>query len=223
MRGDNGQDEGNGDEVQVGGVGPDAGVVLTLTPNDLRSAAVTATARHARAHWTTVSAIYFRVATERLHEQYGYAKPAAWAEEELGVTPSSFHEGVKMWRMVTAAIPKVAVVEWGKLSHARAALLRPVLSLGGDAREWFDLAMEAASTEDLRIAVDRKLSREVWREFSVMLPESTHELAESAMLAALHKLLPEGADETLVRERAIRHRCFEVILNAFTQPGGGGK
>jgi hypothetical protein len=193
--------------------------LLHLPPDELHHYAVNA-AIHAEATipWAELCIILGRIEDEGIWATYGYASARAWAEDELGVPPRDFVTLSQLWRTWQEIQHAVSLDSWGQLSKAKALLVRKVLALGADPKEWVDKA-NALSVAQLRLEVEKRLGKEAWVTFKVALPEELNQLAEAALVMALPAALPDepSPDPEKTKDRAIRHRCFELILIQYVE------
>jgi len=194
--------------------------LLKVSPEELRKLGKGSKAQAGLA-WYDLSVLLWRVEHEGLFEPWGYASARAYAQDELGIPPQDFKTLLDLAKMVIEAGAAVQPAEWGKLSKAKAMLVKKVSALGGDCKQWVAKATESKSATEFGKTVLTAMGGkpEEWVKWVVWMPAELAEVGDAAVIMALHKALPDDSNpaKELAQDRNVRFKCLEVILTEWIQ------
>ena len=171
----------------------------------------------AQIHWSEYAAVLGRIEDEKLYNEYGYGSTVKYAEDEMKLSVGSVLTYLGLWKAMRQSGLKLDV--WSELPITYAQQIKRIITAGGDATRWIQIAKETKSITEFRTKVSAFVGNaEEFQTFKAAVPT---ELLEMIHLE-LERALPEATGRpdspaAMVHHRSTRFRCLEVIFRHFSQ------
>jgi hypothetical protein len=191
--------------------------VQALSPAQVLLAAqqVGQQAKTPMAHWSTTAALLRRIDLEQLYTMSDPPRPdlLTFAHEVMGLGTHDFMEALRLADVI-AAEPSLPPETWLKLSKSRALIVAKAKALGGDVAQWIAKALQAPTTEALRVEYQHAAGEEPWLTYKIRLPGSLAELTRDLFIVAAAEIDPSIPSEA-VESPKVAFRCWERILQVY--------